>query len=257
TQTRRPRSCPDARFRRDRRAFPFRWSRRARAWRDNTGFPDRHTFMFEAAPILATDKPDLYAELAQQALGLLHGETNLVANAANFAALVYHALPDINWCGFYSLKMANWWWDRSRASRPASASRWDAVFAVSPPKPARRRWWETLPPTPTTFIATAPRARKSWCHWSATTARCWAYGMSIRRIWLASMAKTARGWRSCARSSCGRQSDRVFQRTAKSTTSPDSGNSCSAMRGCSSGQRRDPNAPQFVTRPVTRNRFNM
>ncbi len=57
--------------------------------------------MFEAAPINATDKPTLYAELAQQARGLLHGETNLVANAANFAALVYHALPDINWCGFY------------------------------------------------------------------------------------------------------------------------------------------------------------
>lgn len=57
--------------------------------------------MFEAAAIIATDKPTLYAELAQQARGLLHGETNLVANAANFAALVYHAVPDINWCGFY------------------------------------------------------------------------------------------------------------------------------------------------------------
>ena len=52
--------------------------------------------MFEAAPIVATDKPGLYAELAQQARGLLHGEANLVANAANFAALDHHALPDIN-----------------------------------------------------------------------------------------------------------------------------------------------------------------
>jgi GAF domain-containing protein len=59
--------------------------------------------MFEAAPITATDKAGVYAELAQQAEGLLHGETNLVANAANFAALVFHALPDINWCGFYFL----------------------------------------------------------------------------------------------------------------------------------------------------------
>ena len=59
--------------------------------------------MFEAATITATHKPTLYAELAQQARGLLHGETNLIANAANFAALVYHALPDINWCGFYLL----------------------------------------------------------------------------------------------------------------------------------------------------------
>jgi L-methionine (R)-S-oxide reductase len=59
--------------------------------------------VFEAAPIIATDKPNLYVELAQQARGLLHGEKNLVANAANFAALAYHALPDINWCGFYFL----------------------------------------------------------------------------------------------------------------------------------------------------------
>jgi GAF domain-containing protein len=59
--------------------------------------------MFEATTITATDKPTLYAELIQQAQGLLHGEPNLVANAANFAALVYHALPDINWCGFYFL----------------------------------------------------------------------------------------------------------------------------------------------------------
>lgn len=57
--------------------------------------------MFQSAPITATDKPGLYAELAQQAGGLLHGETNLIANAANFAALAYHALPDISWCGFY------------------------------------------------------------------------------------------------------------------------------------------------------------
>ena len=59
--------------------------------------------MFEVASLAVTDKPTLYAELAQQVRGLLHGETNLVANAANFAALVWHALPDINWCGFYFL----------------------------------------------------------------------------------------------------------------------------------------------------------
>ena len=57
--------------------------------------------MFEATPIAATDKATLYRELASQAGGLLHGETNLVANAANFAALVFHTLSDISWCGFY------------------------------------------------------------------------------------------------------------------------------------------------------------
>ena len=57
--------------------------------------------MFAAQPISASSKPETYAELAQQVRGLLHGETNLIANAANFAALVWHALPDLNWCGFY------------------------------------------------------------------------------------------------------------------------------------------------------------
>ena len=57
--------------------------------------------MFVAARIEAGSKSGFYDELVQQARGLLHGETNLVANAANFAALVWHALPDINWCGFY------------------------------------------------------------------------------------------------------------------------------------------------------------
>ena len=57
--------------------------------------------MFVAAPIAAASKAGLYDVLARQAQGLLHGERNLVANAANFAALVWHALPDINWCGFY------------------------------------------------------------------------------------------------------------------------------------------------------------
>ena len=48
-------------------------------------------------------KSDLYASLAPQVRALLDNERNLVANAANFAALVYHALPDVNWTGFYFL----------------------------------------------------------------------------------------------------------------------------------------------------------
>jgi GAF domain-containing protein len=59
------------------------------------------TRMFAAAPIEAADKAGLYAELAMQARGLLHGERDRIANAANFAALAWHALPRINWCGFY------------------------------------------------------------------------------------------------------------------------------------------------------------
>src|SRR6185312_11040492 len=46
-------------------------------------------------------KHEHYQDLLQQARGVLHGEHNLIANAANFSALVYHSLPQLNWAGFY------------------------------------------------------------------------------------------------------------------------------------------------------------
>lgn len=48
-------------------------------------------------------KSQLYADLAIQLRSMLEGERNLIANAANFSALVYNALPDVNWTGFYFL----------------------------------------------------------------------------------------------------------------------------------------------------------
>ncbi|WP_298577315.1 GAF domain-containing protein [uncultured Luteimonas sp.] len=56
--------------------------------------------MFTAAS-LSGDKPQQYAQLADQARALLHGERDRIANAANLSALVYHALPQLNWVGFY------------------------------------------------------------------------------------------------------------------------------------------------------------
>jgi L-methionine (R)-S-oxide reductase len=60
--------------------------------------------MFEMKKIQASGKAQLYAELLTQAGGLLHDEHDLVANAANFSALLYHSLPDLNWVGFYFMK---------------------------------------------------------------------------------------------------------------------------------------------------------
>ena len=45
-----------------------------------------------------------YALLAGELAGLLTGESDLVANAANTSALLFGALPDINWAGFYFLR---------------------------------------------------------------------------------------------------------------------------------------------------------
>lgn len=54
-----------------------------------------------AATRLNGAKPDQYAQLLEQARALLAGESDRIANAANLSALVYHALPQVNWVGFY------------------------------------------------------------------------------------------------------------------------------------------------------------
>ncbi|ETD70766.1 diguanylate cyclase [Pelistega indica] len=46
-------------------------------------------------------KQKQYEQLVEQLRYLLEGEHNLIANAANMSALVYHQLPDLNWSGFY------------------------------------------------------------------------------------------------------------------------------------------------------------
>ena len=46
-------------------------------------------------------KRDFYDQLAAQLSSLLAGERDLIANAANFASLIFHSLPDLNWAGFY------------------------------------------------------------------------------------------------------------------------------------------------------------
>ncbi|HET7267772.1 MAG TPA: GAF domain-containing protein [Oleiagrimonas sp.] len=57
--------------------------------------------MFHAQTLATTDKPQAYIDLTAQVRALLEGEHDLIANAANFSALVFHTLPDINWAGFY------------------------------------------------------------------------------------------------------------------------------------------------------------
>lgn len=50
------------------------------------------------------DKRAFYVELEAQARALIEGESDRIANAANVAALIFHALPRINWAGFYFLQ---------------------------------------------------------------------------------------------------------------------------------------------------------
>jgi len=50
------------------------------------------------------DKRGAYRELASELEGILAGERDLIANAANTAALLFNALPRVNWAGFYFLR---------------------------------------------------------------------------------------------------------------------------------------------------------
>lgn len=51
----------------------------------------------------AQPKGEFYRELVQAADALTAGEPDGVANMANVAALLWQALPDLNWSGFYRM----------------------------------------------------------------------------------------------------------------------------------------------------------
>lgn len=50
------------------------------------------------------NKPELYRQLAQSLSGLLAGERDLIANAANTTAFIFTSVPDLNWAGFYFVR---------------------------------------------------------------------------------------------------------------------------------------------------------
>ena len=49
-------------------------------------------------------KPEMYALLSGQLAGLMDGETDPIPNLANMSALLFQALEEINWAGFYLMK---------------------------------------------------------------------------------------------------------------------------------------------------------
>ena len=59
---------------------------------------------YHSEPHDFTDKRTGYEQLAAQLRGLLEGETDPIANAANTAAFIFNALPEVSWAGFYFLR---------------------------------------------------------------------------------------------------------------------------------------------------------
>ncbi|WP_240485065.1 GAF domain-containing protein [Aestuariibacter salexigens] len=51
-----------------------------------------------------TNKAELYQQILEQVKAITFDETDAVANMANISAVLFHAMPDINWAGFYLYK---------------------------------------------------------------------------------------------------------------------------------------------------------
>ena len=56
---------------------------------------------FETEKITTNNKTEFYQLLTKQAEGLLSVENNMIANAANLSSLMFHAMEQVNWLGFY------------------------------------------------------------------------------------------------------------------------------------------------------------
>lgn len=52
----------------------------------------------------AQAKQAMFEDLRAQLQGLLAGESDLIANTANFSSLVFNSMPELNWAGFYFLQ---------------------------------------------------------------------------------------------------------------------------------------------------------
>ncbi len=60
--------------------------------------------MHEIKTTAGLAKPEAYRALHAQLAAVLAGERDGLANTANMAALLYQALPGLNWAGFYFLR---------------------------------------------------------------------------------------------------------------------------------------------------------
>ena len=60
--------------------------------------------MFQATAQTTDDKATQYRDIDRQLAGLLAGESDFIANAANLSALIFMMVPDLNWSGFYLLR---------------------------------------------------------------------------------------------------------------------------------------------------------
>jgi putative methionine-R-sulfoxide reductase with GAF domain len=92
---------------------------------------------------MTASKSELYRDLADQLAALLAGEADLIANAANTVALIYHRLPDVNWAGFYFRKGAELVLGPFQGRPPACGYPW-ARGSAAPQRHAPRQSWSRM-----------------------------------------------------------------------------------------------------------------
>ena len=97
--------------------------------------------MFQTKIVAGASKPDLYRDLARELRGLMSGERDPIANAANASALIYTTLPDLNWAGFYFLRSPDELVLGPFQGRPAwaNASLFTGAVAIPSTSPAASR----------------------------------------------------------------------------------------------------------------------
>jgi len=49
-------------------------------------------------------KQAMYEDLRSQLTGLVHGESDWIANTANASSLIFNSMPGLNWAGFYFMQ---------------------------------------------------------------------------------------------------------------------------------------------------------
>ena len=154
--------------------------------------------MFAVRAIEATDKAAFYRELCDQLRGLLDGESDAIANAANTSALIFQTMPDINWAGFYFLQAPDELVVGPFQGKPACV-RIAVGKGVSeqPLRSPERSWSKTFINFPAISPAMPRPARNSSCR-SCAMAPCSASSISTVLYPAGSTSKTrpaSKGWR--------------------------------------------------------------
>jgi len=114
----------------------------------------RHDLATTDAPAVLS--ASTFDDLASQLDALLTGETDVVANLANTAALIYHTLPRLNWAGFYLMRGGMLVLGPFQG-KPACVRIELAKVSAAPPWRAGPRFWcRTCTPSQGILRATRP-----------------------------------------------------------------------------------------------------